>query len=503
MKQHNVEVTIKNLVYYSFVIIVLSVMLHAQIMPSDDTYVRGGDNAGINYGSDPDLVIKRGTVESFFRKVLVKFDLRDMQDLSNSDSAIVQLYASSVDAAYLVTAFDITNNWDEETVTWSSAPVSGGVICVTDVTTAGGYFQWDITDYFQTQLSTGDSVISLALFDENSHNQKIAFNSKEAGINPPLLIIKGPAGVSLDLSQVLMKTENSWEIAQNPFNKYSNIRKELSMQQLGPGYTFAQTLTDTMPEKHFGLVVNARGGTAISSWLKGNSDGYYESTMDRITPALRYGTLKGILWLQGSSDQNNTGTYMSKLKSFVQDLRTDLGDENLYFVCSQLGQWRTISEEINIVFTLVPDNISNVDYIVSDGLTPLNGDTTDPHFDARSQRILGERYAGKVLAAVYSAELSAERDNEGKLPVDYLMLSNFPNPFNPVTTFCYQLPKETDVVLYVFDLYGQLIDTLVNRRQKAGNYLIQWNAGEYSSGLYIYRLKTPEFSISEKCLFLK
>jgi len=56
-------------------------------------------------------------------------------------------------------------------------------------------------------MAASDSVISLALFDAAGNNEKIASNSKEAGTSPPLLVIKGQSGVSLDLSQVLMNSE--------------------------------------------------------------------------------------------------------------------------------------------------------------------------------------------------------------------------------------------------------------------------------------------------------
>src|SRR5680860_76536 len=57
-----------------------------------------------------------------------------------------------------------------------------------------------------------------------------------------------------------------WEKAANPLNKYSSVRKKLSMQKLGPGYHFAKTTVKTNSENPIGLVVNAKGGTKISEW---------------------------------------------------------------------------------------------------------------------------------------------------------------------------------------------------------------------------------------------
>lgn len=56
-----------------------------------------------------------------------------------------------------------------------------------------------------------------------------------------------------------------WEKAANPLNKYSTVRKELSMQKLGPGYTFAREIAKARVGKQIGLVVNAKGVKAYPS----------------------------------------------------------------------------------------------------------------------------------------------------------------------------------------------------------------------------------------------
>ena len=66
---------------------------------------------------------------------------------------------------------------------------------------------------------------------------------------------------------------------------------------------------------------------------------------------------------------------------------------------------------------------------------------------------------------------------------------NYPNPFNPVTTIRYQLPVSSAVDLSVYNLLGQKIATLVDKKQKAGSHQVQWNANKYASGIYIYQLK--------------
>ena len=68
-----------------------------------------------------------------------------------------------------------------------------------------------------------------------------------------------------------------------------------------------------------GLVVNARGGSSINSWLKGSKDGYYEEALSRIRIAMKQGgVLKAILWHQGEADCSNPEAYKQKLISLVK-----------------------------------------------------------------------------------------------------------------------------------------------------------------------------------------
>jgi len=92
------------------------------------------------------------------------------------------------------------------------------------------------------------------------------------------------------------------------------------------------------------------------------------------------------------------------------------------------------------------------------------------------------------------------------LPETYSLSQNYPNPFNPATTIRYGLPKTTTVVLKIYNALGQEVRTLINRTETAGYKSVIWdgrnNLGQpVASGMYVYRLQTPEF-IGEKKLML-
>lgn len=94
------------------------------------------------------------------------------------------------------------------------------------------------------------------------------------------------------------------------------------------------------------------------------------------------------------------------------------------------------------------------------------------------------------------------------IPKQFELYANYPNPFNPATSIKYDLRENAKVTLKIYNSLGQEVRTLVNARQNAGQYTIQWdgknNAGSaVSSGVYIYRIKAGDFIKSKKMLLLK
>jgi hypothetical protein len=200
-----------------------------------------------------------------------------------------------------------------------------------------------------------------------------------------------------------------WEEATNPFNKYSSVRKQISLQRISPAYGFAQHMSAQISKK-IGLIVNARGATTIKQWMKGSPDSLYDAALIRIKEAMKWGKVKAILWHQGegdsgrvSPDPDEPGTYPYQLKKMVADFRHDLGDPNIPIIAGELAYWRGNGEgsaNFNKMIRTISDWIPHSDWVSADGTTPLINET-DPHFDRASNILLGERYAVKVLQHVY------------------------------------------------------------------------------------------------------
>jgi hypothetical protein len=96
-----------------------------------------------------------------------------------------------------------------------------------------------------------------------------------------------------------------------------------------------------------------------------------------------------------------------------------------------------------------------------------------------------------------------DRWETGINPKSYGLFQNYPNPFNPTTKIKYQLPKSSNVVVSVYDIDGRLVKTLVDKYQSAGEYSINWNGQNASSGIYFFRLDAGDFSAVKKGTLLK
>ncbi len=89
------------------------------------------------------------------------------------------------------------------------------------------------------------------------------------------------------------------------------------------------------------------------------------------------------------------------------------------------------------------------------------------------------------------------------IPNQYRLLQNYPNPFNPTTSILFDIPKQSHVLLKVYDLTGREAAVLVNELLRAGSYSINLNAVNLSSGVYLYKLAAEDFTKTRKMILIK
>jgi hypothetical protein len=89
------------------------------------------------------------------------------------------------------------------------------------------------------------------------------------------------------------------------------------------------------------------------------------------------------------------------------------------------------------------------------------------------------------------------------LPKEYSLSQNYPNPFNPATKINYSIPKQGLVMLKVYDIFGREVKTLVNDVLTSGDYTVEFEGSNLSSGIYFYKLKSGNFSETQRMVLIK
>jgi hypothetical protein len=96
---------------------------------------------------------------------------------------------------------------------------------------------------------------------------------------------------------------------------------------------------------------------------------------------------------------------------------------------------------------------------------------------------------GSIYSISWFNIVQATNIKDEHAPNVFELAQNFPNPFNPATSFNYSLPKECKVIVSVYNILGQELTKLIDEVRPPGYYSINWNAGNFSSGVYIYKIE--------------
>ncbi len=168
--------------------------------------------------------------------------------------------------------------------------------------------------------------------------------------------------------------------------------------------------------------------------------------------------------------------------------------------------WRTESEVDN-AFWLIERKDGNGDFKRIKKITGqgTKSSATDySYVDANLQA--GMEYTYRLLDVALDGTVNHNGERTvllNALPAEFKLSQNYPNPFNPGTVIRYQLPAAGKVQLVVYNLLGQKIRTLVNRKQDEGEYSVVFNAEGLAGGVYVYQLRTGKTVQTRKMVLVR
>ena len=124
------------------------------------------------------------------------------------------------------------------------------------------------------------------------------------------------------------------------------------------------------------------------------------------------------------------------------------------------------------------------------------------HTDCFNCYLKGKAFWG-FLALYLGWSPTQDIDDHSALPSENSISQNHPNPFNGSTIIQYSLNSDSDVNIEVFDLLGRKLETLVEDNENSGDHQVKWDASDYSTGIYFYRIETGNRSEIGKMILLK
>ncbi len=155
------------------------------ILPIDDSYLKGGSSKDNNYGKVTELAVKTSSNAKLKRKMIFKFDLKDITDMS---SAKLKMRVARSGKAKHTIYYIADDNWSENNITWANSPEFGEIVTQFEPVSEGSWTKIDITERCIQEIES-DGVLSLGIWTED--NDHIQYYSKEAKSgNEPRILIK-------------------------------------------------------------------------------------------------------------------------------------------------------------------------------------------------------------------------------------------------------------------------------------------------------------------------
>ena len=196
------------------------------------------------------------------------------------------------------------------------------------------------------------------------------------------------------------------------------------------------------------------------------------------------------------------------------DYNASIINKSFYHNGSSWTNLNTISGFENSAFLIraagtIKNGTENLVTVSPASGTVAAGNSQTITLSLNAQNIAEGTYTGEVNIATNGGNITIPIDylvdvaQELMVPTKFNLSQNYPNPFNPRTIINYSIADQSQVLLIVYDALGREVTTLVNKQQNPGIYQAEWNADNYSSGIYYYKLSVGEWSDTRKMILLR
>lgn len=213
----------------------------------------------------------------------------------------------------------------------------------------------------------------------------------------------------------------------------------------------------------------------ILALLETSNEKYFAGTGDGLYMSTDY----GLNWSQ-VHDGGGNGWVHSMTTDYQDNLIIGTGQSGVFVSGFPNGTWfKDMNEGLTHlgVYSLVANSSNNIFAVTGEGIFK-------------------------------SEPLTGVEDNDENLAINFQLYQNYPNPFNPTTTIKFSIPMDIkgetlNTKLVVYDVLGKKVTVLVNQKLQSGTHEIQFAAGDFSSGIYFYKLEIGNITDTKKMLLIR
>ena len=191
----------------------------------------------------------------------------------------------------------------------------------------------------------------------------------------------------------------------------------------------------------------------------------------------------------------------------IWESSSDLDGNEIFYKFLLFNEPSTLAEA-SVFDTMVSDTALYLNYqIFVDDMVDSNQSLIEKYWTVFASDGEDSTMTNELRNIQFDLSNFLEIDND-LIPDKYVLHQNYPNPFNPRTIIRFDLPKDSDVAIKIFDIMGREIVSLKNGFQKAGYQSIEWDATNnlgqpVSAGIYVYSIETKGFRKTKKMILLK